>query len=196
MQLKSVVLPAPFGPIRPQMRPPGTSNEGPSSAVTPPKRTTSSSISSSDTPPSLCSISGPGVSQTRGSGGRTRTPSYPPPMSESAASRLVSRASSFVTKPSLRFSRVASLTAATYEPWVGYRAASVASSNGSCEPNRRQNPDPLLSPVFTAVGSACCERRIPPSALPCASLALVLGVVHSSRGAIGGAVPPSVQRSR
>src|ERR1700734_3389409 len=38
MQLKSVVLPAPFGPIRPQIAPRGTSKETSSSAVTPPKR--------------------------------------------------------------------------------------------------------------------------------------------------------------
>ena len=38
MQLKSVVLPAPFGPIRPQIAPRGTSKETSSSAVTPPNR--------------------------------------------------------------------------------------------------------------------------------------------------------------
>src|SRR2546429_83195 len=39
MQLKSVVLPAPFGPIRPTMRPGATSKETPSRATMPPKRT-------------------------------------------------------------------------------------------------------------------------------------------------------------
>src|SRR5512139_3291397 len=39
MQLKSVVLPAPFGPIRPTMRPASTSKETLSSATMPPKRT-------------------------------------------------------------------------------------------------------------------------------------------------------------
>ena len=38
MQLKSVVLPAPFGPIRPQMAPAATSKETSCSAVTPPNR--------------------------------------------------------------------------------------------------------------------------------------------------------------
>src|ERR1700687_3162603 len=38
MQLKSVVLPAPLGPIRPQIAPRATSNETLSSAVTPPNR--------------------------------------------------------------------------------------------------------------------------------------------------------------
>src|SRR5215467_14509266 len=39
MQLNSVVLPAPFGPIRPQISPACTAHETPSSARTPPKRT-------------------------------------------------------------------------------------------------------------------------------------------------------------
>src|ERR1700722_697432 len=38
MQLKSVVLPAPLGPIKPQIAPRSTSKETPSSAVTPPNR--------------------------------------------------------------------------------------------------------------------------------------------------------------
>jgi hypothetical protein len=38
MQLKSVVLPAPFGPIRPQIAPRATSKETSRSAVTPPNR--------------------------------------------------------------------------------------------------------------------------------------------------------------
>src|SRR5258708_12545757 len=42
MQLKSVVLPAPFGPIRPTMRPGATSKETPSRATMPPKRTATS----------------------------------------------------------------------------------------------------------------------------------------------------------
>src|SRR5262249_54932264 len=37
--LKSVVLPAPLGPIRPTMAPLGTSKDTPSSATMPPKRT-------------------------------------------------------------------------------------------------------------------------------------------------------------
>src|SRR4051794_5572763 len=47
MQLKSVVLPAPFGPIRPTMRPGATPNETPSSATMPPKRTRTFSTRSS-----------------------------------------------------------------------------------------------------------------------------------------------------
>ena len=39
MQLNSVVLPAPFGPIRPQISPRPTSNYTLSSATMPPKRT-------------------------------------------------------------------------------------------------------------------------------------------------------------
>src|SRR4051794_33513254 len=42
MQLNNVVLPAPFGPIRPQIWPCRRSNEGPSSATTPPKRSRTS----------------------------------------------------------------------------------------------------------------------------------------------------------
>ena len=38
MQLKRVVLPAPFGPIKPQIAPRPTSKETSSSAVTPPNR--------------------------------------------------------------------------------------------------------------------------------------------------------------
>src|ERR1700722_12438636 len=38
MQLKSVVLPAPLGPIKPQIAPRATSKETSSSAVTPPNR--------------------------------------------------------------------------------------------------------------------------------------------------------------
>src|SRR5262245_15234204 len=47
MQLKSVVLPAPFGPIRPTMRPGATPKETPSSATMPPKRTRTSCTRSS-----------------------------------------------------------------------------------------------------------------------------------------------------
>ena len=36
MQLNSVVLPAPFGPIRPTIEPGSRSNETPASATTPP----------------------------------------------------------------------------------------------------------------------------------------------------------------
>ena len=46
MQLNSVVLPEPFGPIRPQIWPSDTVNETWSSAVSPPKRTTTSLMSS------------------------------------------------------------------------------------------------------------------------------------------------------
>src|SRR5689334_5650176 len=52
MQLKSVVLPAPFGPIRPTMRPGATSNDTPSSATMPPKRTATSCTRSSACPAS------------------------------------------------------------------------------------------------------------------------------------------------
>src|SRR6476620_5306814 len=45
-QLKRVVLPAPFGPISPTMRPGATENETLSSAVMPPKRTVTSATSS------------------------------------------------------------------------------------------------------------------------------------------------------
>ena len=38
MQLKSVDLPAPFGPIRPVIEPGSTSSVAPSTARTPPKR--------------------------------------------------------------------------------------------------------------------------------------------------------------
>ena len=47
MQLKSVVLPAPFGPIRPQMLRSPTVKETPPTAVTPPNRITTSLTSSS-----------------------------------------------------------------------------------------------------------------------------------------------------
>src|SRR5215207_2272991 len=46
MQLNSVVLPAPFGPISPHISPSATSKAGPSKAKTPPKRTTTSLICS------------------------------------------------------------------------------------------------------------------------------------------------------
>src|SRR3954470_15380567 len=52
MQLKSVVLPAPLGPIRPTMRPGATSNDTPSSATMPPKRTATSCTRSSACPAS------------------------------------------------------------------------------------------------------------------------------------------------
>src|SRR3954452_25109621 len=45
MQLNSVVLPAPLGPISPHIWPRPTSKLGPSRATTPPKRTTTSLIS-------------------------------------------------------------------------------------------------------------------------------------------------------
>ena len=47
MQLNSVVLPAPFGPISPQMAPLATSKLTSSSAVTPPKRIVTPSTASS-----------------------------------------------------------------------------------------------------------------------------------------------------
>ena len=48
MQLNSVVLPAPFGPIRPQIWPRGDHEETPScNAVTPPKRMVTPSTASS-----------------------------------------------------------------------------------------------------------------------------------------------------
>src|SRR5438552_10244409 len=51
MQLKSVVLPAPFGPISPAMRPGATSKDTPSSATMPPKRTDTSRTLSSGLAP-------------------------------------------------------------------------------------------------------------------------------------------------
>src|SRR3954465_13097825 len=50
MTLKSVVLPAPFGPIRPVIVPGSTEKLAPLTAVTPPKRTVTSSTSSSGRP--------------------------------------------------------------------------------------------------------------------------------------------------
>src|SRR3954463_14368392 len=50
MQLNIVVLPAPFGPIRPRISPPFRANETPSSATMPPKRNAISRISSSAPP--------------------------------------------------------------------------------------------------------------------------------------------------
>ena len=47
MQLKQVVLPAPFGPIRPVIEPRATSNVAPSTAMWPPKRLTRPETSSS-----------------------------------------------------------------------------------------------------------------------------------------------------
>ena len=45
MTLKAVVLPAPFGPIRPEIWPSSTSNDTPSSATMPPKRRVTSRTS-------------------------------------------------------------------------------------------------------------------------------------------------------
>jgi len=45
MQLKSEVLPAPFGPISPQMLPDSTTNDSPSRAVIPPNRSVTSCTS-------------------------------------------------------------------------------------------------------------------------------------------------------
>src|SRR5277367_5586202 len=47
MQLNSVVLPEPFGPIRPQISPRPTEYDTPSSATTPPNRTATSRMDSS-----------------------------------------------------------------------------------------------------------------------------------------------------
>ena len=47
MTLKTVVLPAPFGPISPDTTPRETSNETPSSATMPPKRNVTSLTESS-----------------------------------------------------------------------------------------------------------------------------------------------------
>jgi hypothetical protein len=47
--LNAVVLPAPFGPIRPTVSPGSTSNETPSSATMPPKRRVTFSTVSSAT---------------------------------------------------------------------------------------------------------------------------------------------------
>src|SRR4051812_40872908 len=49
MQLKAVVLPAPFGPIRPTISHSSTLRLRPSTAVRPPKRMVSSLTSSTDT---------------------------------------------------------------------------------------------------------------------------------------------------
>src|SRR6516165_5472511 len=59
MQLNSVVLPAPFGPISPQMAPQATSKLTFSSAVTPPKRIETPSTArspASGAPPSLSAV--------------------------------------------------------------------------------------------------------------------------------------------
>ena len=52
-QLKSVVLPAPLGPIRPAICPASTPNDTPSRATMPPKRTDTSDTSSSRPLPEL-----------------------------------------------------------------------------------------------------------------------------------------------
>src|SRR5918994_6277079 len=46
MTLNAVVLPAPFGPIRPEIWPSSTENDTPSSATIPPKRRVTSRTSS------------------------------------------------------------------------------------------------------------------------------------------------------
>src|SRR5277367_1140872 len=60
MQLNSVVLPEPFGPIRPQISPRPTVNDTPSSATTPPNRMATllmdSNGSSPDLPAPRCSL--------------------------------------------------------------------------------------------------------------------------------------------
>src|SRR2546425_4346497 len=55
-QLSTLVLPAPFGPIRANSSPASTANETPSSTVRPPKRSVSRSIASSAIPPPAAAI--------------------------------------------------------------------------------------------------------------------------------------------
>ena len=59
---------------------------------------------------------------------------YLRPMSDRSAAAMVWSASTFRTKPALTFRSVTSRTAATYPAWVGYKLATVAWSNGSCDP--------------------------------------------------------------
>ena len=55
--LKIVLLPEPFGPIRPRISPCSTRNDTLLTAVKPPKRFTNPlTVSTPDTPPSLCPI--------------------------------------------------------------------------------------------------------------------------------------------
>src|SRR3954465_11799545 len=63
MQLKVVVLPAPFGPISPQICRSSTSKETPATAVTPPKRTTTSRTSSNAIPSATPVRTGPHTEQ-------------------------------------------------------------------------------------------------------------------------------------
>ena len=61
-----------------------------------------------------------------------------------------------------------------------------------------QKPGPELTPSFTAIGTACSDRRMPPSTLPKLSRTGVAGDVEvsSMRGAVGGGVPSTIQRTR
>src|SRR5689334_5887549 len=65
MQLNSVVLPDPFGPISPQISPSRTSKETPPSAVIPPNRTTTPETRSSGTPPDRGATAWPGCTKCR-----------------------------------------------------------------------------------------------------------------------------------
>src|SRR5262245_20757729 len=56
MQLKALVLPAPFGPISANSSPDSTANDSPSSTVRPPKRRHRLSTSSSAIPPPAAAV--------------------------------------------------------------------------------------------------------------------------------------------
>src|SRR5215467_9492092 len=56
MQLRTLVLPAPLGPISANSSPASTASETPSSTVRPPKRSVSASISSSAIPSPAAAI--------------------------------------------------------------------------------------------------------------------------------------------
>src|SRR5438093_849874 len=68
--LNSVVLPAPFGPIRPVTMPSSTSRSTPWSACTPPNRTSTSATSSSANASHLLPEDGVGVELAGVDGGR------------------------------------------------------------------------------------------------------------------------------
>jgi len=98
------------------------------------------------------------------------------PMSDRSASAMVAVASAFTRNPAFRFFSVTSLTLATYDACVGYSIVRREASNGSCDPINPQlrSPPacpPLFVPVLVAVGTACCDRRMPPSPLPNSSRA-------------------------
>src|SRR5262245_21838865 len=101
--------------------------------------------------------------------------------------------------PAFRACCVTSRTAPTYAACVGYRLPTVAASKGSCDPYSRQNPAPLFSPVFVAVGTACSASRMPPRELPNLSRAATAGgptALVSIGGAVGGGTPSLTQRTR